>query len=131
MINLLKPSARNYIYVSSLSEVEVVAAIARRRKGLRLSQNKADKSIVRFEKGFERRFLIVEATVDVLKRAVRLADSHSLRGYDAVHLASALEANAMRRLSKLSPLIFVSADNELNSAALAEGLQIENPNNYP
>lgn len=30
----------------------------------------------------------------------------------------------------LSPLIIVSADSELNTAAQTEGLNVENPNNY-
>ena len=32
--------------------------------------------------------------------------------------------------NNLPPIIFVSADNELNAAATSEGLTIENPNNY-
>jgi uncharacterized protein len=128
---LLRHSAKNLLYVSSLSEVEVISALARRRKGLTISVSSANKSIERFQKNFEKRFLIVEANVEVLKPATVLADSHELRGYDAVQLASAIEANQNRKNNGLSELIFVSADNELNSAAQAEGLQIENPNNYP
>jgi uncharacterized protein len=54
-----------------------------------------------------------------------------LRGYDAVQLAAALTTNDERISRGLLPLIFVSADTELNDAAQAEGLAIENPNNYP
>jgi predicted nucleic acid-binding protein len=32
---------------------------------------------------------LVAATIDVLRRAGDLAEAHALRGYDAVHLASA------------------------------------------
>ncbi len=53
------------------------------------------------------------------------------RGYDAIQLATALEANEKRLQRGLSPLIIVSADSELNTASQAEGLQVENPNNYP
>lgn len=131
VINLLRPSAKNSLYVSSLCEVEVVSALARRRKGLHISVQSADKSIKRFQINFEKNFLIVEATVDVLKKAADLADLHELRGYDAVQLASAIIADQDRVKHNLSKIIFVSADQKLNTAAQSEGLQIENPNNYP
>lgn len=62
---------------------------------------------------------------------MQIADKHELRGYDAVQLASAIETDRLRRANGLSSIIFVSADNALNSAAQAEGLTIDNPNNYP
>ena len=68
---------------------------------------------------------------DVLARlSSALADRYGLRGYDAVQLAAAVAAQA--RLSRISNsrLIFVSADNDLNNAALAEGLAVENPNDH-
>jgi hypothetical protein len=56
---------------------------------------------------------------------------HPLRGYDAVHLACALRLNRALVAQHLPPLVFVCADNDLLSAAAAEGLAIENPNDYP
>ena len=49
-----------------------------------------------------------------------------LRGYDAVQLAAALEVRLQVPL-----LILVSGDGDLNTAATAEGLPVENPNTYP
>ena len=60
-----------------------------------------------------------------------LATKHALRGYDAVQLAAALEANDERIANELSPLALISADDELNAAAKAEGLTVEDPNDYP
>lgn len=131
ILGLLRPSAQNWIYVSSLSLVEVTAAIARRRKGKTLDINKANKSIKRFQRSFEKRFLIVEVTPQLLDKAAEIADRYELRGYDAVQLASALQANQNRQSLGMSSIIFVSGDKELNSAALAENLVVENPNNYP
>ena len=62
---------------------------------------------------------------------MKLATKHALRGYDAVQLASALEANDERLANGLQPLILVSADTKLNTAAQAEGLVVQNLNNYP
>ena len=47
--------------------------------------------------------------------------------YDAVQLAAALELN---RISQ-GGIVLVSADQDLNAAATAEGLTVENPNLHP
>ena len=62
---------------------------------------------------------------------MHLAEKHGLRGYDAVQLASVLEIHRQHLAVGLPSPVLVSADAELNSAALAEGLQIENPNLHP
>lgn len=68
---------------------------------------------------------------EIAERAMALAESHGLRGYDAVHLAAALDLQIARAASRLSPITFVSADDEQLQVARAEGLQVENPNAYP
>ena len=62
---------------------------------------------------------------------MQVAQKHALRGYDAVQLAVALEVQTLSTSLRLSPIILVSADTELNATDLAEGLLIENPNLYP
>jgi hypothetical protein len=57
--------------------------------------------------------------------------SSNIHGYDAVHLACALALNDPLIESGLPPLTFISADNDLLAAAVAEGLPTDNPNNYP
>ena len=59
------------------------------------------------------------------------AETLGLRGYDAVQLAAGREINALCIATRLPPMIFISADNELNAAAASEGLLIEYPNDYP
>jgi len=76
-------------------------------------------------------YVLVEINSGVLQDADNLVKRHFLRGYDAVQLASALRTNQENVSFGLPPIIFVSADNDLNNAALAEGLAVENPNNYP
>lgn len=46
-------------------------------------------------------------------------------------LAAALHINDQRLLIGASAITFISADNNLNNAAVAENLTTENPNNYP
>ena len=123
------------IFMASITEVEVIAAFSRRRKGKTLTTNDAAVLISQFKADFSKDYTTVEVVPKIISQAVHLADQHSLRGYDAVQLAAALEI--YRKLISLkvnfgsSTLTFVSADNQLNSAAKAEGLTVENPNNYP
>jgi uncharacterized protein len=42
-----------------------------------------------------------------------------------------LIANQQLLANKLAPLTFLSADDRLNRAAVAEGLAVDNPNDYP
>ena len=60
-----------------------------------------------------------------------LAEKHGLRGCDSVQLAAALELQQVRVALSLPPLHFLSADNLLNSVAIAEGLIADNPNQHP
>jgi predicted nucleic acid-binding protein len=63
----------------------------------------------------------------VIDRAMILAETHALRGYDAIHPAAALEVAAALRTHGLPPLVLVSADQEQLDAATAEGLATLNP----
>lgn len=131
VIGLLKPSANNVIFIAQITGVEVTSAIARKRKGLHIAPDKAGKSIWRFQRDFQNRFYQKSLAPNIVNSAMQLADKYALRGYDAVQLASALEANNLRQISGLSAITFISADNALNAAAMTEGLAVENPNNHP
>ena len=60
-----------------------------------------------------------------------LAETHGLRGYDAVQLAAAHEVNAVYGVHGLPSLTVVSAASELNAAAVREGLLVDAPNAHP
>jgi predicted nucleic acid-binding protein len=130
VIGLIKPSANNVIFIASITGVEVVSAIARRRKGLSLSQSQSQKAIFRFKRDFRRRFVEIPLKSQLIEDAMTITDKYELRGYDAVQLASAIDTNNQRLKRNLSPIIFISADNNLNSAATNEGLAVDNPNNH-
>ena len=61
---------------------------------------------------------------------MNLAEKHGLRGYDSVHLAAALELQEERQALELPALIFISSDQQQFSAAAAEGLAVEDPNQH-
>ena len=131
VIELMRPSAKNRFYSAKISEAEVCATISRKRKSGNLSIISSNKAHKRFRRNFSGNFNRLDLTDSVINEAVRLTEIHALRGYDAVQLATALIANRRRLNDGLLPLTLVSADNELNKAAQAEGLAVENPNNYP
>lgn len=65
-------------------------------------------------------FLVVDASADLARRAGELAERHALRGFDSIHLASALEIG--RILS--APPGFLAYDDRLAAAARDEGLAV-------
>ena len=104
----------------------MTAAIARRRRLGSLSPAEATRALTAFRQDFARQYRIVEIAIPLLQQASQLADRHVLRAYDAVQLAAVLEIHASD-----PTLTLVSADVELNTAALAEGLTVDDPNSHP
>lgn len=130
IIGLMRFAAKNEFAVAQITGVEVVSAISRRHRGNFLTTVQADKAIHRFLRDFNNSFGVIKIDDLIIRNAIYLTQTHVLRGYDAVQLSSALSLND--KLSKLGlPLFtFISADNNLNSAAVAEGLTVDNPNNH-
>ena len=129
--NLADSKSGNIILLARITRVEVAAAIARRLKGKSIAAIDARNALAAFQHDLINNYYTVETTPSILNTAVSLATKHALRGYDAVQLAAISAANDERIAGGLAPLILVSADTELNNAAQAEGLNAENPNNYP
>lgn len=131
VVDLFKPAGVARIYVARVTYVEVVSALARKARGGKISGSAETKAVGRLRRAFQGKFRSVEITKTLIDVAADSARRHKLRGYDAVQLAAALQVQRRRAALNLSPLIFVSADNDLNAAAAAENLAVENPNNYP
>jgi uncharacterized protein len=131
ILALFKPSNNNILFISRITPVEAIAGLAKQNRMGNLSSADLSKSVKRFKRSLESRYAFVEISETVAGRAMDLAEKYGLRGYDAVQLSSATQIEKKRKSLSLSSLVFVSADNILNNAAAAEGLQIENPNHYP
>jgi uncharacterized protein len=115
-------AAGHFLYVARITDVEMTAAIARRRRLGSLSPAQSGHALNAFRQDFAQRYRIVEITIPLIQEASRLADSHVLRAYDAVQLAPALD------IHRLDPsLTLLSADAELNTTAIAEGLTVDDP----
>lgn len=128
---LTRHSPTTVIYIAHITAVEVTCAIARRRKGKTITTAKASSILHRFRMHLAGRYFAIEVTPTLLTGAMRLGNTHSLRAYDAVQLASAIEVNCRYHTAGVSPVTLVSADAGLNAAARAEGLPVEDPNDHP
>ena len=125
------PSASNEIFLATIGCVELVSALYRRVNASTLPYAAARYSEQAF-RGDLRGFLQpIDLNPSILARAMGFANLHLLRAYDAVQLATAIELRVRRRSLNLSLPIFLSADQRLNQAALAEGLLGDDPNRYP
>ena len=128
---LLRASAANNIFIANITGIEVASAIARRLKTGSISQTTAGKASNRFKRDFAKRFIVVDLTTQIVQQGILLAEKHGLRGYDTTQLAVALAVKNRLLQSGIISLTFISADNDLNQAAQAEGLTIDNLNNHP
>ena len=128
---LAEPESGNLIILAGITHVEVAATIARRLKGRSITESTAADALAAFKLDLNSRYMTVDIRTEVLTAAMKIATKHALRGYDAVQLAAALYANRELFAAGLPGLIVVSSDGELNAAAIAEGLEVENPNDHP
>ena len=119
------------ITISKIGIVETAAALAlRRRTGFISLENQHElyRSLLRDS---QKLFEFMALTDPSIYLAADLTQRYSLRGYDAVHLASAILLNQRILRAGSQPLIFVSADQRLCQTAITESLIVENPSNHP
>jgi predicted nucleic acid-binding protein len=128
--SLFDAGAGHTVFIAAVTGVEIVAAITRRARGGTIPPPDAAAACVQFRADLSVDYQAVELAASLLARAMDLAEAGGLRGYDAIQLASALALHAVRSASGLPALTFVSADTELNAAATAEGLAVEDPNTH-
>lgn len=124
--SLTHPGVGHAHFIARIAQAETVAAVTRRERGGHIAPPDAAIALADFQYDLVRQYLIVEISAGLVAHAAALARRHALRGYDGVQLAAALEVG-----DNLSGLVLVSADAELNAAALAEGLAVEDPNAHP
>lgn len=107
------------ISTSQIAYVEARAALARRRHARELSPANHRRVLRDFEADWER-YLRLDVTEDLLRAAAAVAESHRLRAYDAIHLASAI----LLRARSDGEVVFGSWDLALDTAAAREGFTL-------
>jgi uncharacterized protein len=125
---LTDPQAGHHFYLARITAVEVVAAVARRQRGGAFSAADAAAALTDFADDLAHQYRQVDITSRLITQAIELAKTYALRGYDAIQLAAVLTVHVAREAQGLSRLTLVSADHELNTAAVAEGLLVDDPN---
>jgi predicted nucleic acid-binding protein len=125
--SLTKAKAGHTLFIARITAVEVFSAVTRRQRGGSLSVAQAAAILGHFRRHLTQRYVIVEVTPPLVADAMRSAREHGLRAYDAMQLAAAPEANRIYLSMGLGPVTLVSSDGDLNAAATAEGLTVEDP----
>jgi uncharacterized protein len=136
IISITDPAAGNHIYVANITGVEVPAAINKRIRMGDINAADAATAITNFENDMANQYNLLEVTEPILKSAAALTSNYKLRAYDAVQLAVALEINKQLLAlgipaAGMPALTLVSADDDLNNAAAAEGLNVDDPRKHP
>jgi predicted nucleic acid-binding protein len=129
--SITRHSKSTYIHIARITAVEVTSAVARRRKERTLTSRQASSILSRFRKDLAGRSIPLEITPELVNDAMRLANTHTLRAYDAVQLAAAIITHKDWTDAGLGSFVFVSADHNLNAAATAEGLTVDDPAAHP
>ncbi|MCC6625285.1 MAG: type II toxin-antitoxin system VapC family toxin [Deltaproteobacteria bacterium] len=114
--------AATHVATSRIAYVEARAAFARRARERALSTRGLRQVVEVLERDLGA-WVMVEASDEVVRLAGELAERHALRGYDALHLAS---ASALATWLS-DAVVFLAYDARLMAAATAEGLSRPEP----
>jgi len=104
------------LVTSLVTYAEARAAFARLHRVGGLTTDAFRAVVTLFERDWSR-CVIIAIDEALVRRAGGLAERHGLRGYDAIQLATALEARPRQ-----GTLVFGCFDDRLNRAAVREGL---------
>ena len=127
---LIDAQPANEILIAEITGAEVVAALTRRSRLGHIAVPDAAIVIGLFKNHFRYKLNSLVVRTNVVEAAMDLAETHGLRGFDSIQLASALTTNETLVTRGHQALIFISADSALNQAAIREGLSVDNPNNH-
>lgn len=130
IVDLCDLAQQHRLYISQAALVEVVATICRKAREQSIADEERDSLINTFRQDCQSAYIIWPVTTAIYTAAGNLCRSHRLRAYDAVQLACILALRDETVASETPIPIFICADNGLIGVAVAEKLNIENPNNY-
>lgn len=105
------------VATSVVAYAEARAAFARLQRERRTSRRRHRERVRQLDRDWEH-YARIELNPAAVQHAGALAEQHGLRGFDAIHLASALWLRAAHD----SDLLFGAFDRKLSKAAAASGL---------
>ena len=107
-----------YAITSILTYAEIMAVLGRKMQDKAITKSEYDKIIIKFDNDWKS-FIVVDYSSSIFKLTKDLTAKYYLRGFDAVHLASAKYWIDIQEDKKL---IFSCYDNKLLKAAEKEKL---------
>src|SRR3990172_1500859 len=107
---LTDPAARHTLYIAGITGVEVVSALTRQAGGGALVASDAAQALTQFRQDFTHQYQTVGLTPPLIAQAMALAETYTLRGYDAVQCAVAVALHRARQARRMPVLTLVSAD---------------------
>jgi predicted nucleic acid-binding protein len=107
------------VATSIVAYAEARAAFAKRYRENVLTSRNHKRLVAGLDEDWER-YLIVHVENELVRMAGDLAEKHGLRGFDAIHLSSAITIrNALTEV----PIVFSCSDQRLQNASQLEGFQ--------
>jgi predicted nucleic acid-binding protein len=112
----------NLLAVSKVAYAELLAALARKRREKEIGEADFGRAVESLQDEWKE-LLVVEVTDAIFTDLLPLVRCHPLRGFDAIHLCSALW---LRKRIK-SEVLFVCSDHNLLATAEKEKLGVYDP----
>lgn len=111
-------------YIAQIAAVEVASALTRQATSKQIRKHRAQTALTQFRNDRTNVYRVIAITDPIIESAMQLAETRTLRAYDAVQLATVL---TIARQGVGLNVTFVCADEALNKVARSEGLAVENP----
>jgi len=119
----------SYVYISQIGIVEVAAALSKKMRTHEISIEDYKSSYSLFQSDIlTKQYFIVQLNDQIVEVAVSLTSLYPLKGYDAVHLSSAITLNSVMLQKNIPPIHFISSDKTLCKSAKKEGLNVSDLN---
>ena len=99
----------NHLFVARITSVEIMSTISRRVRAGAIGRLPAVALMNQLRQEFANYFRIVGISRRLIESALDLAETHGLRGYDAIQLAAALRANDDSKSVGLGRITLISA----------------------
>jgi uncharacterized protein len=125
------PASTPLLLMSAIGVIEVAGALARKEREGEIAAPERRQYLGLFVRECQSSLALLPVTDAVLRLTATLTHRQALRAYDAIHLATALQANQLLTGAGAPPLLFIAADGRLCGAAQAEGLASDNPLAHP
>lgn len=120
--NLTTQHTLHDFFMARITDVEVVSGLVRRGRAGSLTASDLKAAVTQLRLDLTELYLHIEIDPTLIASAMSLAETHALRGYDAVQLAAVLALNKERLAARLPLPTLMSADAALNAAASSKEL---------